>query len=287
MGTLYVVGTPIGNIKDISLRALETLNSASLIAAEDTRTTRKLLAHYDIHTPLTSYFEHNRLQRQEQILAALAGGDVALVSDSGTPTISDPGYHLVGLAADHGYPVVPVPGANAAVAAVAVSALPTDAFTFVGFLPRPRGRRRQRLGEIAALPHTVVLYESPHRVSECLADMLEVLGDRRVSVSRELTKVHEETWRGTLEEAVERFAGPQRGEFTLVVEGRPQEEWPADRIRRALRQLRGDGLGLREAARQVADVSGWSKPDVYRLGLTDDPSPPPPVVSNSDWEDQQ
>lgn len=267
MGTLYLVGTPIGNLGDITFRALDTLRQVSLIAAEDTRTTRKLLSHFDIHTPLTSYYEHNRLQRLDQILGALATGDVALVSESGMPSISDPGYHLVRAAIEAGYPVSPVPGPIAAAAALAASGLPTDAFTFVGFLPRQSSRRRERLERLAWGEPTIVLYESPRRVQECLTDLLAVLGNRRVCVARELTKVHEEFWRGTLEEAIERFRGDQKGEFTLVVEGRGEDVWSRDAVLSALQSLHDRGVGPAEAARQVAAEAGWPRGEVYRLGL--------------------
>lgn len=262
-----MVGTPIGNLGDVTLRALDTLRQVSLIAAEDTRTTRKLLSHYDIHTPLISYYEHNRLQRLDQILGALAEGDVALVSESGTPSISDPGYHLVRAAIEAGFRVTPVPGPSAAIAALAASGLPTDSFTFAGFPPRQRNRRRERLERLAWLEHTLVLYEAPHRLEESLADLLDLLGDRRVCVARELTKVHEEFWRGTLEEATERFRGQQRGEFTIVIEGRSEETWSREAVVKALISLREQGLGPAEAAREVAAKAGWPRGEVYRLGV--------------------
>jgi 16S rRNA (cytidine1402-2'-O)-methyltransferase len=267
LGVLYLVATPIGNLGDISQRALAVLRQVSLIAAEDTRTTRKLLSHFGIARPLLSYYEHSRLQRQDQLLAALGEGDVALVSDGGMPTISDPGYDLVRLAIDAGHLVTPIPGANAAIAALAVSGLPTDAFTFAGFLPRRQAQRRRRLRELAWLGHTLVLYESPHRVEQTLADLLAELGDRAVSVSRELTKVHEETWRGTLHQAAERFRGELRGEFTLVVAGRAAETWDEPKVLLALGQMQREGASLTAAARQIAAESGWPRARVYGLGL--------------------
>ena len=267
MGTLYIVATPIGNLGDITLRALDVLRQVSLIAAEDTRTTRKLLSHYGICTPLVSYYEHNRLQREERVLSTLADADVALASESGTPTISDPGYQLVRSVLQHGHRVSPVPGPNAAIAAVAASGMPTDAFTFVGFLPRQRNQRQERLGELAWLRHTLVFYESPRRVPACLADMLAVLGNRRCAVARELTKIHEEIWRGSLEEAVESFGRGPRGEFTLVIEGRTEQPWPRDQVEEALHRLRQEGWSPADAARQVAVLSGWPRAEVYRLGL--------------------
>jgi len=267
LGSLYLVGTPIGNLGDITIRALDVLRSVALIAAEDTRITRKLLSHFDIHVPLLSYFEHNRLQRMDQILLALTTGDVALVSDSGMPSISDPGYHLVRAAIDAGFPVVPIPGPNAAIAALAASGLPTDGFVFVGFLPRQESRRREALEKLSWMPQTIVLYEAPHRAQECLVDLLKALGDRNVAVARELTKVHEEFWRGTLAGAAQHFIGPQRGEFTIVVAGRPDAAWDRSDVLAAITDLRDHGISPAEVARQVAAESGWPRADVYRLGL--------------------
>ncbi len=269
MGSLYLVGTPIGNLGDITLRALEVLRRVPLIAAEDTRTTRKLLSHFDIHCPLISYYEHNRIQRQGQILAALASGDVALVSDSGMPSISDPGYHLVRRAIEEGFPVVPVPGPNAAIAALAASGLPTDTFTFVGFLPRQKAQRLERLGELAWLDQTLIFYEAPSRVAASFQDLLEGLGDRRIAVARELTKMHEEIWRGTLSEAARHFSDEPRGEFTLVIEGRTEPVWTEEAVRQGLSRLHDLGLPPADAARDVASMSGWPKSRVYRLGITE------------------
>lgn len=267
MGSLYLVGTPIGNLGDITLRALEILRQVSLVAAEDTRTSRKLLSHFDIHAPLVSYYEHNRLHRIDQIVGALAYGDVALVSDSGMPSISDPGYHLVRAAIDAGYPVVPIPGPNAAIAALAASGLPTDSFVFAGFLPRQESRRREALERLSWLPQTIVLYEAPHRIEACLADLLRGLGDRRIAVAREVTKVHEEFWRGTLAAAMEHFTGPQRGEFTLVIAGREETTWTRAEVASALAALKSQGVAPAEAARSVASEAGWPRAEVYRLGL--------------------
>jgi 16S rRNA (cytidine1402-2'-O)-methyltransferase len=218
-GTLYVVGTPIGNLEDVSLRALRVLREVALIAAEDTRRTRILLARYGIATPTTSYFEHNKLRRGPELLGRLqAGGDVALVTDAGTPGISDPGYHLVRLARDAGIPVVPVPGPSAAVAALSVAGVPGDRFVFEGFLPVKRGRRLARLRELQMLRRPIVLYESPHRLAATLDALAEVFGEAEVVVARELTKQFEELRRGT--PAALRAALPAegtRGEVTLVV----------------------------------------------------------------------
>ena len=191
MGTLYLVATPIGNLEDLSPRAVSTLREARLIAAEDTRVTRKLLAHFDLHTSLTSYLEHNKLSKLDSILAALAQGDVALVSDAGTPAINDPGYELVRAALAAGHSVCPIPGPSAPLAALAASGLPTAAFLYLGYLPRKSTDRRALLEQIAALSYTLIFLESPHRLLAGLADLEYSLGDRQIAVARELTKVHE------------------------------------------------------------------------------------------------
>ncbi|NJN66561.1 MAG: 16S rRNA (cytidine(1402)-2'-O)-methyltransferase [Chloroflexaceae bacterium] len=212
MGTLYLVATPIGNLEDITLRALRVLREVSLIAAEDTRHTRRLLAHYDIRTPCCSYHEHNKLSRLGEVLAVLAEGDVALVSDAGTPALSDPGVELVHACIAAGWPVSPLPGPGAPIAALVASGLPTDRFLFVGFLPRRGSDRRDLLARLGRLPVTLVCFEAPHRLRASLADMLAVLGDRRVVVAREMTKLHEEFVRATLSESQEHFQKhPPRG----------------------------------------------------------------------------
>ena len=267
MGTLYLVATPIGNLEDITLRALRVLREASLIAAEDTRHTRTLLTRYDIHTPTTSYFEHNKLAKLDAILAALESGDVALVSDAGMPGISDPGYELVRAALEGGFPVVPVPGPSAIVAALAASGLPTDAFVYVGFLPRRTGQRREFLESLLAEQRTLVMYEAPHRLLDTLSELLRTLGDRPVAVARELTKIHEEIWRGTVSGAIERFTErTPRGEFTLVVGGASEpEQWTEEQVRGALAKLLAAGISARDAASEVAARSGWSKRNLYRI----------------------
>lgn len=220
-GRLLVVGTPIGNLEDISLRALRALREADLIAAEDTRHTRKLLAHFDIHTPLTSFFQHRQFRQAPGLVRRmLDGAAVALVTDAGTPGISDPGAVLVRMALDAGLEVVPVPGPAAAVALLSVSGLDTHAFVFEGFLPLKGGRKRRALEALAAEPRTLVFYESPHRLAKTLALMLEVLGDRPAAVGRELTKVFEEITRGTLSEALARYRDRAvKGEVTIAVAG--------------------------------------------------------------------
>jgi 16S rRNA (cytidine1402-2'-O)-methyltransferase len=219
MPVLYVVATPIGNLEDISLRALRILGEVGLIAAEDTRKTRRLLNTYHMDTPLTSYHEHSKRAKLDHLLAHLEIEDLALVSEAGMPGLSDPGYDLVVTAIDRGIPVVPVPGPSAVITALVVSGLPTDQFVYVGFLPRRKGQRQRLLSSISDESRTIVAFEAPHRLREALTDIGETLGDRRVSVCRELTKVHEEIFRGTVSQAREHFAQP-RGEFSLVVEGK-------------------------------------------------------------------
>ncbi len=221
MPTLYIVATPIGNLEDISLRALRILTEVPLIAAEDTRRTRHLLTTYGIKTPLTSYHEHNKKARLARLLSHLEKHDLALVSEAGMPGVSDPGYELIVVAIEHGIPVVPIPGPSAVVTALAASGLPTDEFVFVGFLPRKKGERRRLLEAISDEPRTIVAFEAPHRLLVALRDIKEVLGDRRIAVCRELTKLYEEIFRGLVHQAIEHFQEP-RGEFTLVIEGKPR-----------------------------------------------------------------
>lgn len=219
MAILYVVATPIGNLEDISLRALRVLREVKLIAAEDTRKTRRLLNAYNIETPLTSYHEHSKRAKLDYLLGYLEKEDLALVSEAGMPGLSDPGYDLIVAAIERGISVVSVPGPSAVITALVVSGLPTDQFVFVGFLPRRKGQRQRLLSSIADEARTIVAFEAPHRVREALTDIEEILGDRRVSVCRELTKVHEEVFRGRMSQAREHFAEP-RGEFSLVIEGK-------------------------------------------------------------------
>lgn len=219
MSVLYVIATPIGNLEDISLRALRLLQEVKLIAAEDTRTTRHLLSAHDIKTPLTSYHEHSKRAKLDYLLNYLERENLALVSEAGMPGLSDPGYDLIVAAIERGVSVVPIPGASAVVTALAVSGLPTDQFLYVGFFPRRKGQRQRILSSIAQERRTIVAFETPHRLSEALEDIEAILGNRRISVCRELTKVHEEIFRGRVSQAREHFIEP-RGEFTLVVEGK-------------------------------------------------------------------
>lgn len=271
MHTLYIVATPIGNLEDITLRALRILREVSLIAAEDTRVTARLLTHYDIGTRLISYHEHNKLSRLSEIFQALETGDVALVSDAGTPGINDPGYVLVREAVTNGVMVVPVPGASAPIAALVASGLPTDRFLYLGFVPRAKGKRRDFWREVAKETCTLVALETPHRLRASLKDARAALGDRRVVVAREVTKLHEEIFRGTLTEAIEHFDSP-RGEITLVIAGAPvSRRWSRSEVRHALEVAIASGASPSDAAKHVASQSGWRRRAVYRLTLGDAP----------------
>lgn len=270
MGTLYLVATPIGNLEDISARALRLLANVRLIAAEDTRHTQKLLTHFDIHTSLVSYHEHNKLSRLERILAALVEGDVALVSDAGTPALNDPGYELVRAALDAGHIVSPVPGPSAPLAALVASGLPTDAFLYLGYLPRKAGERRAAIQAAASLPYTLIFLETPHRLLEALADLQAILGERPAAVARELTKLHEEIFRGALSAAREHFtANPPRGEITLVVGGQTAvpQRWDTDTLRRAVLERLRNGAAPSRLAAELAAEAGWARRAVYQIIL--------------------
>jgi 16S rRNA (cytidine1402-2'-O)-methyltransferase len=269
MGTLYLVATPIGNLEDISPRAQRTLREVRLIAAEDTRVTRKLLTHFDLHVPLTSYYEHNKLTKLDTILGALSQGDVALVSDAGTPALNDPGYELVRAALEMGHKVCPIPGPAAPVAALVASGLPTDAFLYLGYLPRKSLPRRTLLERIAKYPYTLIFLEAPHRLLEALKDLASVLGEREVAVARELTKLHEEIWRGSLSAARHHFTDHKpRGEFTLVVAGHPLEEvarWSEEHLMSALLAGSAAGKSPTQLAASLVGDSGWDRREIYRL----------------------
>lgn len=227
MGTLYVVGTPIGNLEDITLRALNILREVSVIAAEDTRRTRQLLSAYEIKASLTSYHEHNKRAKLPRILQSLQEGDVALVCNAGMPGINDPGYDLIQAALEHDMDVVPVPGPSAITTALSVSGLTVEQFVHLGFLPRKKGARKKLLESVADEARAIVAFETPHRIISALGDISEVLGERRIAVCRELTKFHEEVFRGTVSEAIEHFSQP-RGEFALVIEGKRREKIKGD-----------------------------------------------------------
>ncbi len=266
MGILYIVPTPIGNLEDITLRALKVLRAVQLIAAEDTRRAAILLSHYDIHTTVTSYFEHNKLTKLDRIVSALDHGDVALISEAGTPGLSDPGYELIREAIGRGHRVVPLPGATAAITALVASGLPTDAFVYVGFLPRKAGERRRALEAVRADRRTLIFYEAPHRLHDALTDLLAICGDRAMCVARELTKVHEELWRGSTRAAIDHFSGDVRGEIVLIVAGAGESaRWDEDHVRAMLRAEIDRGASAVDAAKLVADAAGWSKREVYAL----------------------
>jgi 16S rRNA (cytidine1402-2'-O)-methyltransferase len=225
-GTLYIVSTPIGNLEDMTLRAVRVLKEVNLIAAEDTRRTGLLLKHYDIRTPLTSFFEGNELKKMDFILSKLTGGDsIALVSDAGTPGVSDPGFRLIQKAIEEEIPIVPIPGASAVIAALSVAGLPTDAFLFRGFFPHKSKKRRDLLEELKEMRETLVFYESPYRILETLQDILEILGDREIVLARELTKAYEEVLRGKLSEIRRQIVGRKlKGEITLVISGKTRKQ---------------------------------------------------------------
>jgi 16S rRNA (cytidine1402-2'-O)-methyltransferase len=270
MGTLYLVATPIGNLEDITFRAARLLEQVRLIAAEDTRQTRKLLQHLKIQTPVTSYFEHNKLVKQTEILHALELGDVALVSDAGTPALNDPGYELVRAALAAGHAVSPIPGPNAAIAALVASGLPTDAFLYLGYLPRKSGERRKALAEVARLPYTLIYLETPHRLLAALEDLRDGLGDRAIAIGRELTKLHEEIVRGSLSEAIEHFSEhTPRGEFTLVIAASPARAaaWDEEQVRSAIDQALANSEAPARLASRLAAESGWPRRKIYQMIL--------------------
>ena len=268
--TLYIVPTPIGNLEDITLRALRVLREVRLIAAEDTRTTRVLLDRYDIRTPLTSYHEHNKLGKLDVLFEALENGDVALVSDAGTPGISDPGYELIREALTKGVTVTALPGASAVITALVGSGLPTDGFVFLGFMPRKDKALHATLMALHNEHRTLIAYESPNRLLDTLAAVIAVLGkDRPVAVAREITKMHEELFRGTAQMACDHFASQApRGEITLVIGGAPDklaEVWTEDQVRKAFSTRVAAGETRSEAARATAAESGWERRVIYKL----------------------
>ena len=266
-GSLYLVATPIGNLEDITLRALRVLREADLIACEDTRQTAKLLRHFEIiEKPTVSYHEHNEAARTRELLARLeSGANVALVSDAGTPLVSDPGYRLVTAAIEAGIAVIPIPGASAALGALGASGLPTDAFRFCGFLPPKASHRRKALEEVRAETCTLVFYEAPHRILETLSDVAAVLGDRPVVIARELTKLHEEFLRGTAEEVRAQLAARPsvKGEITLLI-GKGLPAAASTPVDQAVREFEQQGMSRMEAIKQVARERGLSKREVYK-----------------------
>jgi len=267
MGRLYLVATPIGNLEDISVRALRILREAACIAAEDTRQTGKLLAHFEIRTPMISYHEHNKLTRINTILERLASGDVALVSDAGSPGLNDPGYELVRAALAAGFEVSPVPGPCAPVAALTASGLPTDSFLYLGYLPRRAAARKALLAQWHGERRTLVALETPHRLLESLEDLAAVLGNRKLAVARELTKLHEEFVRGTIREVLQHFRNnPPLGEITLIIGGAEEsEKWTEAKVRSAVRREAKNRRPAAQVAEEIASRSGWNKRDVYKL----------------------
>lgn len=268
-GTLYIVATPIGNLGDITFRAVETLRSVDLIACEDTRHTRKLLAHLNIKKPTVSYHEHNEAERAAELLAELEGGrSIALVTDAGTPAISDPGFRIVDLAIEAKIKVVPIPGPSGVITALSAAGLPTDAFFFGGFLPSRSGERKRRLMEVAEIPGTLVFYEAPHRLSSTLSDCLSVFGDRNAAVARELTKLHEEIIRGPISALMSHFRStPPKGEIVLIIErssGEQTSKTERTTVAERVAQLESEGQDHRSALKQAAREFGLSRSEAYR-----------------------
>jgi 16S rRNA (cytidine1402-2'-O)-methyltransferase len=270
-GILYIVATPIGNLEDITLRAVRVLKEVDLIAAEDTRHTRHLLDRYQIETQLTSYHDHNKEEKAPVLVARLLEGkSIALVSDAGTPGISDPGYFLINLAVDQKVPVVPIPGATAAIAALSVSGLPTDSFVFEGFLPAKQTARLKRLQKLVTEERTLIFYEAPHKILKTVEDLLAVFGDRRAVITRELTKIHEEAIRGTLSEVLGHLqTGSIKGEFTIIVHGfstEPQKQ-DIDTTEYLKNLMLHRGLSKKEAIAAAAEELGLPKKEVYKESL--------------------
>ena len=271
-GILYVVSTPIGNLEDITHRAVRVLSEVDVIACEDTRHTRKLLNHYGVNTKTVSYHEHNERERAAELLESLESGlDLAIVSDAGTPGISDPGFRIVQLALENGVPVVPVPGPTALIAALVASGLPSDEFFFGGFLPARKSQRRTRLMELASIPATLVFYEAPHRIAESLRDAREILGEREAVSARELTKLHEEILRGRLSELAQRFSTGEegaRGEMVLMIDrkviGAAPRASDSIEISALVAALVAEGVDARSALKKAAKKLGISRDEAYR-----------------------
>ena len=280
MPTLYIVSTPIGNLEDITLRALRVLGEVGLIAAEDTRVTRRLLTRYDIDTPLTSYHEHNKLAKIPGLLVRLEDIDIALVSDAGTPGVNDPGQELVMAAASKGHDVIGIPGASALTTAIAVSGIAMEGFVFLGFLPRKSGERQRLLESMISERRALVIFETPHRLKSALKDAQAVLGDREIAVCRELTKLYEETYRGPISEALVHFENP-RGEFTLIISGTTSDDENAPKAdpRPLLEELHRQRVSARDAVAQTSEATGLGRRELYRIWveLTKESDYHPPV----------
>lgn len=277
-GVLYIVATPIGNLEDITLRALKALKEVDLIAAEDTRHTQKLLHHYDIRTPLTSYHEHNERTKARQLVEQLLRGQsIALVSDAGVPAISDPGYRIIVEAIGSGIKVTPIPGPSALTAVLSASGLPTDRFVFEGFLPAKKKERRDRLAALRGERRTIVCFEAPHRLLESLHDVYELLGDREIVVAREVSKVYEEFLRGVAGELIEKLAGREiRGEVTLVIKGASSDSAVSEAVLKAdIRKLKQQGMRVKEIAELLGERYDCPKNKIYRLALESQRAPSP------------
>ncbi len=272
-GTLYVVGTPIGNLEDMTFRAVRILQTVDLIAAEDTRHTGKLLQHFQITVPQVSYHDHNRNSRIPDLLGQLGNKKaIALVTDAGMPGISDPGYELVKACVEAGIPVVPIPGPSAAIAALSAAGLPTEQFVFEGFLPAKGQQRRQRLESLQAEARTIIFYEAPHRLRQILQDLADVLGqDRQLVLARELTKLYEEFWRGRIEDAITHYTEREpQGEYTIVVAGfgpaKPQLS--EAELKAELQQIMAEGISRSQASRQLAQATSLPRRQLYQLALS-------------------
>jgi 16S rRNA (cytidine1402-2'-O)-methyltransferase len=270
-GILYICPTPIGNLEDITLRTIKVLNEVDLIAAEDTRHTLKLLNHYNIKKPLISYHEHNKITAGEKILEEIKKGkNIALVTDAGMPGISDPGEDIIKRCIEENIELVALPGPTAFVLALVLSGLSTESFVFEGFLPSKGKERKDRLNKLKNETRTIILYEAPHRIISLLKDLLEALGNRKIAISRELTKIHEETFRGTIQEAIEKFESQNpKGEFVLVVEGTDVEEQSFDHIsiKEHIKMYMDEGLSKKESIKKVAKERNIPKSQVYREGI--------------------
>ena len=268
-GILYIVATPIGNLEDITLRALRVLKEVDVVAAEDTRHTQILLNHHDIHTPLTSYHEHNEKTKSQELVARLEQGqNIALVSDAGTPAISDPGFRLVVQAIRAGLRIIPIPGASALTAVLSASGLPTDRFVFEGFLPAKKSQRREKLQTLRDETRTLIFYEAPHRLKQALDDIYELLGNREAVLAREVSKIHEEFLRGAISELVRTLGGEIRGEVTLIISGSSGLPGVSeDRLKAEILELKGKGLRVKEIAEVLGEKFGYPKKEIYRLAL--------------------
>jgi 16S rRNA (cytidine1402-2'-O)-methyltransferase len=268
VSTLFLVATPIGNLEDIGQRALRILRLVDLIAAEDTRHTGKLLKHYDIETPLISFHEHSKRSKLQRLLDHLDQGDLALVSDAGTPVLNDPGYELVRQAIEAGHEISPIPGPSAPISALIASGLPADRFLYLGYLPRRSSDRRRAVREVAALPYTLIFFETPHRFLESLGDLLEELGDREMVVAREISKLHEEFFRGQISHALAHFQDhPPRGEITLVLAGKPAEEkaWSEEQLLAGIKERKLQNIPPAQIASQLSAESNWPRREIYQL----------------------